>query len=129
MSDVEEAVEGIGLDGAPARRSSSIEPFARKGTRSRGWGPQNVPLPLGVKPKVIKADAATALNIDVIDCIPVSAQFGSRSDVPANCLVFLLHDLEPSAKVKDWLTGFCTMSKTVALHHSDFESLCVTTLK
>ena len=56
-SEDEEAVDGIddgiGLDGAPARRSSSRETSSRKGPRSASWGPQNVPLPLGVKRKVI----------------------------------------------------------------------------
>ena len=133
MSDVEEVADsiddGIGLDGAPARCSSSIGPSPRKGTRSASWGPQNVPLPAfdGVQRKVITAATAAALIIDIIYRIPVPAQFGSRPDAPADCLVFHMHDPDPSAKVKDWRTGFGTTSKTVALHHSGFESLCVTT--
>ena len=57
MSDEEQAADGIddgiGLDGAPARSLLRRETSARKGTRSDSWGPQNVPLPLGVKRKVI----------------------------------------------------------------------------
>jgi hypothetical protein len=117
MSDTEEAADGIDdgieLDGAPARRSGSIGCSARKGTRSGIRGPQNVPHLLGVKRKVITAATAAALNIDVIDRIPVPAQFGSRPDAPADCLVLQVHDPDPSANVKDWQTGFGT-SKTVA---------------
>ena len=99
----------------PAVRVASTS-WGAEGNRSGSWGPQNVPLPLGVKRKVITAATAAALIIDIIYRIPVPAQFGSRPDAPADCFVFQVHDPDPSTKVKD-CGGRASVRRLRPWHH------------